>query len=178
MATTQTPAQAPAKHRNVWIWVSAALGAVAVALLVWGLSTKSDLDDANSRASQLEEQIAQGKHAASNGAASYQYAYQTIEDQLGQSKEDLAGTEQDLEDAQAKTKQAQQDAADAKSQAEKANAEAQAAQEQLKVAQDCVKAFASAGVQVAQSADPKAEAEKVKPELQAIASDCRAALTG
>jgi preprotein translocase subunit SecF len=178
MATTETPAEAPAKHRNVWIWVSAALCAVAIALLVWGLSTKSDLDSANQQVSQLKEQVDQGKHATSNAAASYQVAYSTIEEQLGVAKEDQAATEQDLKDAQAKADQAQQDAADAKSQTDKANADAQAAEEQLKVAQDCVKTFLSAAQTLAQSDNPEAEAEKLKPQLQDIAPDCKAALTG
>jgi chromosome segregation ATPase len=178
MATTQTPPQAPAKHRNVWIWVSAALGAVAIALLVWGLSTRSDLDDANQQVSQLKEQVEQGKHAGSNAAVSYQVAYSTIEDQLGVAKEDQAATEQDLKAAQAKAEQAQQDAADAKSQTDKANAEAQAAQQQLKVAQDCVKTFLSAAQSLAQADDPEAEAAKLKPQLEDIAPDCKAALTG
>ena len=155
MATTQTPA--PAKHRNVWIWVSAGLGAVVIALLIWGLATRSDLDDANQKVSQLQEQIDQGKHAGSNAAVSYQLAYRTIEDQLGQSKADQSATEQDLKAAQANAEQAQKDAkaaeqkaADAKSEtdkanaaADKANADAKAAEEQLKVAQDCVKTIAS-----------------------------------
>jgi uncharacterized phage infection (PIP) family protein YhgE len=191
MATTQTPAQAPAKHRNVWIWVSAALGAVAVALLVWGLSTRSDLDAANQQVSQLKEQVEQGKHATGNAAVSYQLAYSTIEDQLGVAKEDQAATEQDKA-AQAKADQAQQDAkaadqkaADAKSQTDKANAQAdkantdaQAAPEQLKVAQDCVKTFLSAAQTLAQAGDPEAEAAKLKPQLEDIAPDCKAALTG
>ena len=198
MATTQpSPPDAaaktePGKHRNWWIWVSAALGAVAVALLVWGLSTKSDLDDANQQVSQLKEEVQQGKHATGNAAVSYQLAYSTIEDQLGVAKEDQAATEQDLKAAQAKADQAQQDAkaadqkaADAKSQtdkanaqADKANADAQAAEEQLKVAQDCVKTFLSAAQTLAQSDNPQTEAEKLKPQLQDIAPDCKAALTG
>src|SRR4051794_20331750 len=145
MATTQPSppgaAAEPGKHRNLWMWVSAALGAVAIALLVWGLSTKSDLDDANQQVSQLNEQVEQGKHAGSDAAVSYQLAYSTIEDQLGVAKEDQAATEQDLKAAHAKADQAKQDAkaaeqkaADAKSQTDKANAAADQANAEAQAA--------------------------------------------
>src|SRR4051795_8967918 len=42
---TEPPdAQAPAKHRSAWMWVSGLLAIVAVGLLVWALSAQSDLD--------------------------------------------------------------------------------------------------------------------------------------
>src|SRR3954454_16074517 len=122
--------EAPPKHRNRWIWVSAVLGAVCVALLIWGLSTRSDLNHANQQISTLEGQIAHGKRTGSDKAADYQKAYQDLEQQLGAANQDLAAAQQDAKEAQAKADQAQHDAdaaaekaANAKSKTDKANAQ-------------------------------------------------------
>jgi uncharacterized protein (DUF3084 family) len=183
---------APPKHRNRWIWVSALLAAVCVALLIWGLSTRSDLDDANQQVSTLQGQIAQGKQTGSDKAADYQKAYQDLEQQLGASNQDLAAAQQDAKAAQAEADQAQQDAdaasekaANAKSktdkanaQTDKANADAKAAQAQAQEMQDCAKAFASAVATVSAGDDPQAAVEQIKPDLQAIAPGCKAAFSG
>jgi hypothetical protein len=46
---------APKKHRSPWMWVSLVLAVVAIGLLIWGISTRSDLDDAQKEASQSKE---------------------------------------------------------------------------------------------------------------------------
>jgi hypothetical protein len=194
--TTPPPAAGtappPAKHRNVWIWVSAGLAAVAVGLLIWGLSTRSDLDHANQQVSSLQAQLAQGKQAGSDKAADYQKAYDDLEQQLGATNQDLAAAQQDAKDAQAKAKQAQQDAdaadqraSDAKSktdkadaQADKASADAKAAQAESQQMRDCAGALASAVATVSASSDPQAAVEKVKPDLQALAPGCKSAFSG
>src|SRR4051794_30400794 len=53
MITDPTPSSTQAGQpsggkRSPWLWVSLALALVAVGLLVWGLSTKSDLDGTQS----------------------------------------------------------------------------------------------------------------------------------
>src|SRR6476619_7037858 len=85
--------EAPKNRRNPWMWVSAALAVVAVALLAWGLNTKSDLDSAHQQIKDLEAQINHGKEAGGAAAASYQAAYQDLEQQLGMTSADLAATE-------------------------------------------------------------------------------------
>ena len=180
------------KHRNWWVWISAGLAVVAIGLLIWGLSTKSDLDDSQQQAKDLQAQIDQGKQATSTAGASYKQAYADLEDALGTTKADLSETEQDLKDAQKAADKAEQEAATAKQQAkdaqtgqDKANAEAkqakadaQAAEAKNRIVKDCANAYLTEVGSLLESEDPSAQAETAKTELQGITADCRAALEG
>ena len=150
-----TPGEAVNQRRNPWIWVSAALGLIAVGLLIWGLNTKSDLDDARKDVDRLEAQISQGKQTGSTAAASYESAYDDLQKQLGTTQEDLATTEKDLEQAEQDAAQAEKDAAaasqevaqagnqtdKANAEAKQAQAEAQAAESKATVTAECAKAY-------------------------------------
>src|SRR3954452_20744175 len=123
------------KHRNWWIWISAGLAVLVIALLVWALRTKSDLDDAQQQVTSLQGQIDQGKQATSTAGASYKAAYQDLEQELGTTTADLSETEQDLKDAQKAADKAEQDAADAKQQAKQAQTDKDKPDAQAKQAQ-------------------------------------------
>src|SRR4051794_29847850 len=58
------PPDGPAKpQRNKWIWVSAALGVVAVGLLAWAFSVRSDPDSTQGQLASNE----QGRKRAQRG---------------------------------------------------------------------------------------------------------------
>jgi hypothetical protein len=65
MSTTSPqpdPATAPSdgarkKPRNVWVWICGALALVAVGLLVWALSSRSELDNVRSDLASAEKQV-------------------------------------------------------------------------------------------------------------------------
>jgi len=90
------PPDAPPKHRNAWKWVSAALVLVAAGLLVWALTTQSDLDQAQNDVAQLESQAAAAKDTGGDAVAAAQDAYADITQQLGSTNDDLAEVEQKL----------------------------------------------------------------------------------
>src|SRR4051794_14684626 len=102
---TPPPGQAapPAgSKRSPWQWVSLALGLVAIVLLVWGLSTKSDLDStqtnldkANQHAEQLQADAEKRKGVAGTVTQAVKGAYNELVQQLGATTEDLAATEED-----------------------------------------------------------------------------------
>ena len=57
-AASRPPDGAPKKRRNAWLWVSAGLGLVVVALAVWGFSARSDLDSTQDELSGANQELA------------------------------------------------------------------------------------------------------------------------
>jgi len=180
------------KHRSPWLWVSLVLALAVIGLAVWGINTKSDLDDANTTIDHLQNQLGASAVTGTAVAASYKNAYNELEQQLGSSTADLSTTQAQLEDSQKAADQANEDAAKAKDKADKAanetdkanaeteqaQAETKAAQEQTKTVTNCSQALLTSIGAVLQADDPKAEAEKQKSELEPIAADCKKALGG
>ena len=180
----------PKKRRNPWIWVSVGLGLVAVGLLIWGLTTQSDLDNAQQDSAELQSQVDQGKETGSSVVAEVKAAYDDLTQQLGATSEDLTETEQDLEDAEqdaAKAEQgaaaAKQDAAEAKNETDKATAEvdqaeseAQAADSKAAIAAECANAYVSALGALFEGESVSAQAKVVSQELESISGTCKTAL--
>jgi hypothetical protein len=179
-------------HRNPWVWISVALAVIAVGLLVWGLKTQSDLDDANQEVKDLQAQISKGTAAGGAAAVSFKAAYDDLEKQLGVTNADLASTQQDLQSAEQGAAKAEEDAAAAKQKAsqagsatDKANAEAEQAKAEAKAAEsptmivtDCAKTYLTALGSLVQSDNPSEEAATVKKDLQSISDTCKKALEG
>jgi len=165
----------PTTRRNWWVWVSVALAVVAIGLLVWALSLKSDLDGANddlaaantklsSAQQELDkaretptptptEEADDGGDAAllAAGAVAAKALYDDLSAQLGTTQEDLAATQKSLEEAEKNAKQAEKDAAAAAEQAAQAGNETEKAQ--------------------AEADQARAEADAANAKL-AIAKDC------
>src|SRR3954471_17120230 len=90
MITDPTPkpgeaAQPAGSKRSPWLWVSLALAVVAIGLLVWGLSTKSDLDGtrtdldkANQQVQQLQADSETGKGVAGTVMQAVKAAYHEL----------------------------------------------------------------------------------------------------
>src|SRR3954471_8175726 len=204
MITDPTPkpgqaAQPAGSRRGPWLWVSLALAVVAIALLVWGLSTKSDLDStqtdlekANQQVQRLHADAEKNKGVAGTITQAVKGAYDELSQQLGATTEDLAATEQDLKTAEQSAAQADQAAAQAKQTADEAKsatdkakatadqltAQAQAATAKATVAADCAKVSVSTLGQLFEGDSVRAQAQTVKTQLQDIAAQCKAALGG
>ena len=87
----ETPAEAtPKKRRNVWIWVSALLAVVAVGLLVWALTTMSDLDSTEQELTSVQKEL-----------DSAQQTLDTTTTELNSTTQELDATQQDVEELQA-----------------------------------------------------------------------------
>ena len=189
-AMDEPEGQGPRKQRNPWIWVSIVLGVVAVGLLVWALSTQSDLDDANNEADQLQSQVEQGKETGSAVLTEGKAAYDDLSQELGATNEDLATTEKNLQDAEQKAAKAEDDAAAAEEKAaqasnetekaqaatDKAEADAAAAESKAAIAADCAKAYLSALGALFEGESVSAQADVVKQQLENISATCKAAL--
>jgi chromosome segregation ATPase len=178
MATDEaTPAK---KRRSPWLWVSLGLAVVAIGVLAWGLSLKSDRDSAQQELSDTQQQLdstkqqldtaaqatptpaeddsGAGRAVLAGGAlAGMKSVYDDLAEQLGATQEDLAATQEDLEAANQKAEQAEKDAAAAEKQAKEADNET-----------DKAKADAD---------QAKAEAEATKSKA-AVAADCARAYVG
>jgi small-conductance mechanosensitive channel len=199
VSTEPSPAEPKTGHRGVWIWVSALLVAVAVGVLVWGLSVRSDLDStqkdldqANAQVAQLQTQAEQNEGVADTFVTAAKGAYEELTAQLGVATEDLAATTAELETAQQAAEQAEQTAAAAKEKASQASGaveEAQATAEQARadadvaktkatVVADCAKASLSAVGELFAGDSVRDQLAAVKSALQTIGADCKTALAG
>ena len=87
-AESVTPDEAPKKHRSAWIWVSAGLGLVAVALLVWALTLRSDLDSTQDDLNGVKQE-----------QASANQELESTQQELNSTKQELETTAQQLDDA-------------------------------------------------------------------------------
>jgi chromosome segregation ATPase len=184
--------QEPKKRRNPWIWVSVVLGLVAVGLLVWALTTKSDLDNAEQEADAAQAQVEQGKKTGGAVLVGGKAAYDDVTQELGARTDDLAATEKDLQKAQKNADQAEQNAkaaeqdaaqadneADkAKAETDKAQAETEAAESKAAITADCAKAYVSALGMLFEGESVKAQAQAVKQQLKSISATCKASLEG
>jgi chromosome segregation ATPase len=170
-------AEEPKQPRNRWIWVSAVLAVVAVGLLAWALSLKSDLDstqdklaEAQKKVDSTQEQLASATKKVEDlqavpaeeedngdaavlaaGAVAAKALYNDLSEQLGTTQEDLAATQQSLEEAEKNAKQAEKDAAAAEERAAEAGNATEKAQ--------------------AEAEQARAEADAANAKL-AIAKDC------
>jgi chemotaxis protein histidine kinase CheA len=170
--------EAPTKRRNPWVWISAALAIVAAGMLIWALSTRSDLDsterelDSTSQelnttqqeldtteqeltssqqdAEELQSQSDEGNDRRGALAAAA-VLYDEFSEQLDATNEDLAATQKDLKDAEKAASQAEKEAAAAKQDASDATDDTEKAK--------------------AQADQAKAEA-KAAQSRAAIAADC------
>src|SRR4051794_35675053 len=85
-AAPTPPGDAPKQRRNAWVWVCA--GLVAVGLLVWALTMRSDLSSTHDELTEAQQQV-----------ASTDQQLETTEQELSSSKQQLDTTAQQLEDA-------------------------------------------------------------------------------
>jgi uncharacterized membrane-anchored protein YhcB (DUF1043 family) len=193
------PGTSPAARRSAWMWVSLALVVVVVGLLIWGLTTKSDLDgtqteldSANQQVAQLKTEAEQNKGVAGTIVAAAKSAYDQLAQQLGATSEDLAATQQDLGTAQKAATDAEQAATEAEQAVDQATsatdkAKATAADLQAKadvakakgtVAADCARASIAAIGQLFEGESIQAQAQTVKQQMQTIGANCKTALAG
>jgi chromosome segregation ATPase len=181
------------------MWISAGLAVVVVALLIWGLTTRSDLDDtqaqldsANQQVAQLKTEAEQNKGVAGTITEVAKGAYDQLAQQLGTTTEDLAATQQDLSTAQQEATKAEQAATEAtqavdqatsatekaKATADDLRAQADAAKAKGTVAASCAKASIAAIGQLFEGESVQAQAQAVRQQLQTIGADCKSAFAG
>ena len=164
-------------------------------------ATQQELDSANQELDQAQQDLEQQESSdgpsgrglvGAGGLAAAKAVYDDLREQLGTTEEDLAQAEQDLEDANARVEQAEKDAAaagekaeqagdateKAEAEADEAKADARAAESKAAIAGDCARAYVAALGVLLEGDDPRAQAPAVKRQLEAITSDCRAALEG
>ena len=151
---TTAPAQGPPaqpKSRKPWIWLSAVLAVVAVGLLVWALTIRSDLDSTQKELDSAQQELADTQKKLDSTSTALDSAKQDVEElgsqvaeddshpgallgagkvlydefsaKLDAAHDDLAANEQALADAEKAAAQAEKDAAAAKQDAAAASDE-------------------------------------------------------
>jgi uncharacterized protein YoxC len=141
-------------RRNPWIWISALLALIAIGLLVWALSLRSDLDDTQQQVADLQAQIDGGSSKAQDIAAAAKSLADDVRGAVGSASDDLAATKERI--------QARADDVSAKAD----------------VAADCAQAYGAAFSSLAGADDVVAQLSALRSDLQSISDDCRAALEG
>jgi len=159
---------------------------IAAGLVVWGIVTRSNLNDAQAK---LDESAA----AQTTAVAGFKKAYDEITEELGATQESLAEAEQEVKDSSAAADQAQQAADAAQQEAEavrQQEASAQQAEEKerdqavkaaeskAEVTKSCAKAYAAALGSLFEGDSVKDQADAVRTQLQSVSADCSAALGG
>jgi phage shock protein A len=142
-------------RRNAWIWISALLALVAVGLLVWALSLRSDLDDTEKQVADLRAQIEDSPSSkAQDIAAAAASLADDVRSAVGSASDDLAAVKERIE-----------------ARADDVSAKAD-------VAADCAEAYGTALSSLAGADDVAAQLSSLRADLESISDDCRAALEG
>ena len=142
-------------RRNPWIWTSVLLLLVAVGLLVWALSLRSDLDDTQQQVAELQTQLDSGSSSrAQDIAAAAQSLADDVRSAVGGASDDLTAIKERIE-----------------AQADDVSAKAD-------VAADCAEAYGTALSSLAGADDVAAQLSTLRADLESISDDCRAALEG
>ena len=173
MSTADAPdgtADPAPRKRNPWIWISALLLIVAAGLLIWALTSRSDLDDTQQEVKRTqqdlgdtqkeldatkeeldatEKELAEAKSERDRrlrtglAVVSGKALYDQFAEDLDATNQDLEATQQDLEAAEKAATQAEQDAEAAKQAAADAGTETEKAKAQADQATAEVKAAQS-----------------------------------
>ena len=136
------------------MWISALLAVVAIGLLVWALSLRSDLDDTQKQVTALQAQVEGGSSKAQDVAAAAKSLADDVRSAVGGASDEL-------------------DAAKAKIEAQANDVQAKAS-----VATECAKAYGAAFSSLAGADDIAAELSSLRSDLESISDECKAALAG
>ncbi|MDA0181901.1 hypothetical protein OJ997_16480 [Solirubrobacter phytolaccae] len=179
-------------RRPVWMWASALLAVAVVALLVWALSVRSDLDDTQAELDQANAQVATleaEEEPDTTMQAALDAAYEELSTRLGTKGEDLEAAMAAVEAAKrtadaavekantAKEAAAGLDGATEQAQAtaDQARAEAEAAKAKGAVVTDCAKASFAALGELLDGGSLTAQLSTLRDTLEGIADDCKTA---
>ena len=180
---------------NRWIWASAALAVVAVGVLVWALTLRSDRDETQADLEQANQQVAALEAEEQTPDTTMQKAldaaYEELSTRLGTKGEDLESALAAVEEAKrtadaavAKAATAKEAAAGiegatekAQATADQAQAEAEAAKAKGTVVADCAKASFAALGELLDGASLTAQLSTLRDTLGTIADDCKTALS-
>lgn len=171
----QDPVAQEHKKTKLWMVATGVLAIAVIGLLIWGRSTKSDLDKANDAAAGQQKQAGQVEagDSASLAAAKRRHAQLVRGLQAEQLKASDISAEADrdkgqIEEADNATKQANGNA-------EKADAELQSAQATQKAAATCAKGSLVALGQLLNASNSQEGSQKASETLDATQSACDAA---
>jgi hypothetical protein len=175
---------------TVWMAIAGVCAVVAIGLGIWGLSTKSDLDDANATIEQRDAQLAQEQSQLSGeerSAAATEAKEQAFGQQARQRYQAVRGrfvSEQKRADQLRSdiTRESQQltaardAAADAQGQDEQLRARLKQAREQHDLAGACARGSLSAIDEFFDADDAKSGADKAISRLEDLQDECQAAV--
>ena len=186
-----------AAARNPWLWATAVVAVLAIALGVWALSERSDANDAKADLEAQQQQtttatptpppttqatqsttVTQTETVASDDSrtgllAAATAALAAARKQLNESDAQVEELETEIEDANAEAEKAQQEAEQAEPEAEQAQAEERQAGAKAKAAASCAKAMLEIVGQIPQAESPEAGLQTASEEITALVPKCK-----
>jgi len=172
----QPPDSARAGKPTVWIVIAAVAVLAAIGLGIWGLTTKSDLDDANETIKNQKAAIAVAggkEQAAVVVAARAMNDYARIRRRLVGEKRTAAQQRREISTQKAQAQTAQEELNAATTRDERLVARSNLLKEQLDVAQACTNGTITAIDNVFSADSATAGVKRLNKDLEALSADCK-----
>jgi hypothetical protein len=172
----QPPGGARAGKPTVWIVIAAVAVLAAIGLGIWGLTTKSDLDDANKTIKNQKAAIAVagGKEREALVVEDRQIKdYERIRRTLVREKRTGAQQRREISTQKAQAQTAQNELNAATTRDARLVAETNLLKEQLDVAQACTNGTISAIDNVFSATSATAGVKRLNSDLNALSADCK-----
>lgn len=171
-----------ANRPTLWIVIAGMCALAAIGLLIWGLSTKSDLDDANAQLAQEQSTLSDEERAAAASEAKErafgertQQRYQQLRDRFLSAQKRAETLKSDVERESAEVAQARADASEAQGQDARLQAQLREAREQLQLAGTCARGAITALDHFFDAADVQTGADRAIKHLEDLQDQCQEA---
>lgn len=146
-------------------------GIAAIGLGIWGYSTKSDLDDANAKAAEIESKD-------TSSIDDLQAQYDKVKSALSNRDVEVDDLEAEIKKQSSELEQAKTETANANSEAEREQAQAEQDQKQLQLASTCAQgAVAAIGKLLDEQAAGTGTSGTID-KLSSLRDECAAATAG
>jgi hypothetical protein len=172
----------PSDRPTVWIVIAGVCALAAIGLGIWAFTTKSDLDDANAKIDDLEQQGTSEQQTAAAVEARLRAfgereraAYRRVRRRLIRENATAAGLQKRVQDEAARLEQARQEVSDAQGAEEKRAAQLKAARSRARLAMACSGSAVDALNRFLDASSARAGAQAAVDQLSETADECRRA---
>lgn len=159
------------KKFKVAVGLAVVLGLVAIGLGIWGYSTKSDLDDANAKAAEVESKD-------TSSIDDLQAQYEKVKGALSNRDVEVDDLEAEIKKQSAELEQAKTATANANSEEEREQAQADQLQKQLQLATTCAQGAVSAIGKLLDEQAAGTGTSGTIDKLSSLREECAAATSG
>jgi predicted nucleic acid-binding Zn-ribbon protein len=168
---------------TLWIVLAGVCAVAAIGLLIWGLSTKSDLDDANARLADEQSTLSDQEREAAAAEAKEQAfgaqalrRFEAVRDRLASADKQVDELKSDVAREADQLTAARAAAASAQGRDEQLQARLEQARQEHELARACARSALGALNEFFDAADVQSGADKALKGLEDLQDECRAAV--